>query len=403
MLSSWLARAFASLRHRNYRIYFAGQLVSLTGMWMQSAAQSWLVYELTRSKVMLGIVGAAGALPVLFFSTYGGLLADRVPRRRILVVTQVASSALALTLGTLAVTGLLEVWHIVTLAVLLGAVNGFDMPARNTFVVDLVDRRDLMNAIALNSSAFHGTRIIGPAVAGLVMAAVGPGPCFIANGLSYTAALLALAALRLDARAAPRSRRGGAAEGFRVVAQAPGLPVLFALTLVVGVFGWSYVVLLPAFATDVLRVGERGYGVLMAASGVGSVIGSLVVASVRDARHGRMVLSLAVGVFSPAVFAFASSTDFTVSLVLLGATGMGMTAFFSTANTLIQTAVKDDVRGRVMGIYALTFGLMMPLGALEAGGIAHAIGAPATVRIGAAVCAAAGVFTYHHLRKLAAP
>jgi MFS family permease len=400
MLFAWILRTFSSLRHRNYRIYFAGQLVSLTGMWMQSAAQSWLVYGLTHSKAMLGVVGAAGSLPILFFSTYGGVLADRVPRRRILVATQLASCALALTLGTLALTGLLEVWHIVTLAVLLGVVNGFDMPARNTFVIDLVERPDLMNAIALNSSVFHGTRIVGPAVAGLVMAAVGPGPCFLANGLSYTAALLALAALRLDAPPAPPARRDGAGLGFRVVAATHGLPALFALTLVVGIFGWSYVVLLPAFAADVLRVGERGYGFLMAASGVGSVIGSLAVASVRDARYGRMVISLAIGLFCPAVFAFASSTDFTLSLVLLGAAGMGMTSFFSTANTLIQTSVSDDVRGRVMGIYALTFGLLMPLGALEAGGIAHAIGAPAAVRIGAVVCAVAGALSYHHLRRL---
>jgi MFS family permease len=403
---AWGARTFASLRHRGYRLYFTGQVVSLVGMWMQSAAQSWLVYDMTGSKAMLGVVGMVGTVPIVAFSTWGGILADRLSRRRILVATQFAASALALVLGLLATADAagildLEVWHILVLAGLLGVVNGFEMPARQAFVVEMVGRADMTNAIALNSAAFHGARIVGPAVAGLVVGAVGPGPCFLLNAASFWATVAALVAIRLDV-IEPRNgpSRARATEGFRVAARNTEVAILLAQTFMIGMFGWSYVVLLPAFARDVHGADATGYGVMMSASGVGSMIGSLFVAWGRDARRGRQVLNASIALFAPAVFGFATTGSYALSLVLIGLTGMGLSAFFASANTLIQGAVPDEVRGRVMGVYTLVFGAMMPLGAVVAGGLAEAIGAPATVRIGAAVCAATGIAGWLLRRRL---
>jgi MFS family permease len=395
---SWPGRTFASLRHRNYRLYFTGQFVSLVGMWMQSAAQSWLVYDLTGSKAMLGAVGLAGSLPILLVSIYGGLLADRFPRKGIIIVTQVIAAMLALILATLVLTGSVHVWHIVVLAALLGTVAGLEMPARQAFVIEMVGRPDLMNAIALNSTVFHAARILGPAVAGLIIAAYGTGPCFLVNGLSYTAVLAALLAMRLDARTQlpPQgSLWAQSTEGFRVVARNRGVLGLLILTLTVGVFGWSYVVLLPAVARDTLEAGPGGYGLLMSSTGVGSVIGALLIASFREVRDGRVLVTASILVYSAAVSVFAATTRFDIAILALAPAGMGLTAFFSLTNTLIQASVDDNVRGRVMGVYTLVFGAMLPLGALQAGALAEAIGTAATIHIGAllvAVSAVAGLF-----------
>jgi MFS family permease len=391
--SGWAGRTFASLRHHNFRVYFLGQLVSLIGSWMQSAAQSWLVYDLTGSKAMLGLVGVAGTAPMLLSSMWGGALADRLPRRRILVWTQVGLALPSLALALLVLTGWLQVWHIVAIALASGAVIGFDMPARQAFVVDLAGRADLMNAIALNSSAFNGARIVGPAVAGVLIGWVGPGWCFLGNGLSFVAPLAALLSLRLLPRPDEdrRQARRGPLDGFRIVAATPGVVWLMGILLVMGVFGWSYVVLMPAFARDVLGVGPEHYGALMSAHGAGSVVGALGVASARRRRTARRIVPLSVLIFAVFTYAFSFARDFHVALALLALSGFGMTAFFSAVNTLVQLSVADHQRGRVMGVYSFVFGLMMPMGAAEAGGLAQSWGAPATVRLGAAACALAAL------------
>lgn len=394
-----LPATFASLRHPAYRLYFVGQVVSLVGMWMQNAAQQWVVYDLTGSEAWLGIVGAAGTLPVLLLSMVGGVLADRFSRRRILMATQVASAVPALALGLLIATGRVEVWHIVALAVASGVVSGFDMPARHSFVFEMVGRADLMNAIALNSAVFHGARVIGPVVAGLLIGTVGSGPCFFVNSATYFVLLGALAIMRPGFSLASGRADGHGHDpfaGFRLLRQIQGLAGILFVMLLVGVFGWSYVVLLPAFAREVLAVEADGFGVLLAAIGTGAVAGSLTMATVRSVRDGRAWMSGAILLFALALVGFSWAPGFASSLVFLSVTGFGLTAFFSLANTLFQSAVDDAVRGRAMGLYSLVFGLMMPVGALQAGMVAEALGSAWAVRIGAFVClaVAAGGFAW---------
>jgi MFS family permease len=396
------ASPFRSLRHRDYRVYFWGSLVSLVGGWMQNAAQAWLVYDLTGSKVWLGVVSMLSTLPILLVSLWGGALADRVPRRRILLATQSASAVLALALAVIVGAGVVQVAHILALAFALGVVLGYDMPARQAFVVDLVGREDLSNAIALNAAVFHGARVVGPAVAGVLIAWIGPTPCFAINGLSFGAVIVALLALRLEGiskQSRPARDGEGILSGFGLVRRTPGLTALMGLALVMGIFGWSYTVLMPAFARDVLGVGPAGYGWLMAVNGLGSVLGSLLVAWIPQGRAMRWLNVWSIALFSAATFGFASVTSFPVALAFLGVSGVGLSAFFSSNNTLIQISVEDAVRGRVMGVYTAVFGAMLPLGALEAGAMAEWIGPQDTVRLGVAVCLAAVVFGARALRE----
>lgn len=397
-----IPRTFISLRHGNYRLYFLGQLVSLVGFWMQHAAQSWLIYELTGSKAMLGVAGLVANAPIPLLSIVGGILADRYPKRRILVFTHVAAALPALALALLVFTGQVQVWHILVLAASLGLIAGIDMPVRQAFVVDLVGRDDLMNAIALNSALFHGARIVGPALAGLAIAAWGPGPCFLYNGLSYGAIVAALVAMRFEVRAnaASEGGKGNALEGFHVVARVRLLRILLLLTLTMGVFGSSLTTLLPAFAKDILDVGAGGYGALLSALGAGALCGSLLVATAQDSRHSRILMGVAMAVFSVSAFGFALSDTFWVSALFLVLAGTGVSSFFSSSNTLIQTSVDDDVRGRVMGVYTLVFGTMLPLGAVTAGFLGEVLGPGRAVMVGAAACALTAIAAYFLLVRV---
>jgi MFS family permease len=392
--SAGLRRTFRSLRHRPYRIYFAGQFLSLVGTWMQSAALAWLVYDLTGSKAMLGFVSLAGSIPTVLLSTWGGVLADRYPRRRILVACQLGLAIQAVALSALVLTEGVHVAHLMALAAALGLVSGIEMPTRQAFVVEMVGREDLMNAIALNSAVFHAARILGPALAGVLIGAVGPGWCFLANGLSYGAIVAALLAMRLTG-ASPRRAEGSAwslaAEGFRVVLRSPAIVTMLALLLVVGVFGWSYVVLMPAIARDDLGAGPEGYGALMSAVAVGSVVGALAVASLREVRDGRLLIAGSALLFAAAAALLSGTRRYAVAVAVLPFAGFALTAFFSATNTLVQSAAPDALRGRVMGVYTFVFSAMMPLGALIAGSLAEAVGSTITIRIGAAVCAAAAL------------
>jgi MFS family permease len=391
---SRLRLAFRALGHRNFRLFIAGQLVSLVGTWMQTVAQSWLVYRLTGSAALLGLVGFASQIPVFLLASLGGTLADRAGRREILIATQTASMLLAFALAGLTLTGAVHVWHVFALAALLGVVNAADIPARQAFVVEMVGRDDMMNAIALNSSIFNGARVVGPAVAGLLVASIGEGWCFFANGVSYLAVIAGLFAIHVPRAAAAQSASSTlehVAEGFRFVARARPVRALLLLLGVISLVGMPYAVLMPIFADRILHAGASGLGILMGASGVGALVGSLALAARRGILGlGRWVVSSAAGL-GVALALFAVSRVFWLSAVLLVPVGFSMMLEMAASNTLIQAMVPDALRGRVMAVYSMMFMGMAPLGSLGAGWLAERIGTPEAVALGGALSVVAAV------------
>lgn len=383
------AATFRALKHRNYRLFFGGQLISLTGTWMQSVAQSWLVYRLTGSTVLLGFVGFSGQIPVFLLAPFGGTVADRHDRHRILVLTQTAAMVLASTLAALTLTNNVQVWHVFALAASLGVVNAFDIPARQAFVVDMVGREDLVNAIALNSSMFNGARVVGPAVAGLLVAAIGEGWCFFANAVSYVAVIAGLLLMRVAARRKEPhklSALASIAEGFRFVGRTAPVRALLLLLGLVSLMGMPYAVLMPVFADQILHGGASGLGLLMGASGLGALAGALSLAARRGIRGlGRWVALSSAG-FGVSIILFSQSRSFWLSAALLVPAGFSMMVQMASSNTLVQSMVPDSLRGRVMAVYSMMFMGMAPFGALLAGALAQSIGAPATVALGGAVC-----------------
>lgn len=398
---TWRA-TFAALRHRNFRLFFIGQLISLTGSWIQTTAQGWLVYQLTGSKVLLGTVAAVGSLPMLLFSLWGGSVADRHPKRTVIFFTQAAMMGLAFVFAALVATARIQPWHILALAALGGVAMAFDMPARQAFMVEMTSREDLMNAVSLNSSIVNGARVIGPAVAGLLMAHMGLTWCFLLNGLSFVAVMVGLRMMRLPRfvpPAKPASTGRHMLEGFAYVVGHRRVLILLLLFAVVGVFGWSYSVLLPAYATDVLHVGEGGYGALLSANGFGALVGALTVATFGSRIRPRVLVLGGLWLFSATLLLLAVLRSYPLVLVCMAVNGWGMLLYFSTTNTLMQTSVSDAMRGRVMGIWALVFGGMMPIGGLESGLLSQAVGVPWTIAVGALVCAAAGLVTWWWVRR----
>ena len=392
---------FAALKHRNFRLFFAGQLVSLTGTWMQTTAQGWLVYQLTGSKVLLGTVAAVGSLPMVL-SVWGGSVADRHSKRAVVCFTQSGMMALAFVFAALVWSGHIRPWHILVLAALSGVAMAFDMPARQSFMVEMTSREDLMNAVSLNSSIFNAARVVGPAVAGLVMARVGMAMCFLLNGLSFLAVIAGLLMMRLPRFVPPEqpaSTGRHVLEGFAYVAKQRRVRILLLLFAVVGVFGWSYSVLLPAYASDVLHVGERGYGALLSANGLGALLGALTVATFGTRIRPRVMILGGLWLFSAMLLLLAVVRWYPLVLACLAVGGWGMLLYYSTTNTLVQTSVSDDMRGRVMGIWALVFGGMMPVGGLESGLLSQAVGVPWTIAVGALVCAGAGLVTWLVVRR----
>ena len=388
--------ALRALGHRNYQLFFGGQLISLTGTWMQSVAQSWLVYSLTGSAVLLGLIGFAGQIPVLLFAPIGGIVADRHDRRWTLVATQSAAMVLASALAVLTLSGRVQVWHVVVLSALLGVVNAFDIPVRQAFVVDMVGRGDLVNAIALNSSMFNGARIIGPAVAGVLVATIGEGWCFFCNAVSYVAVIIGLLAMTVNARRpvpVPTSAFRSMMDGFAFVGRSRPIWALMLLLGIVSLTAMPYAVLMPIFADQILHAGASGLGLLMGFSGVGALLGALTLAVRKEVRGlGRWVALSSAG-FGVSLILFAVSRSFWLSAALLVPVGFSMMVEMASSNTLVQTMVPDGLRGRVMAVYSMMFMGMAPFGALLAGGLAHPLGAPATVALGGAVSiAAAGIF-----------
>ena len=377
-----MARA---LRHRNFQLFFSGQLISLIGTWMDNIAEGWLVYRLTHSALLLGVATFAGQIPVFLLAPLGGMIADRWDRRKVVIGTQSASMVIAFTLAGLTLAGKITVWEVIILAACMGSVNAVDIPTRQAFLVQMVGREDLMNAIALNSSMFNAARVVGPSIAGLLVAWKGEGWCFFANAVSYIAVIAGLMAMRVE-RTVRQVHVGSPldhiAEGFRFVRNTAPIRAILLLIALVSLVAAPYAVLMPIFAARVLHGNARTLGVLMGATGVGAVIGALVLAARSGIRGLGRWVAIACGGFGGFLILFSFSHWYALSVVLLVPVGFCVMVQMASSNTLIQSMVPDRLRGRVMSIYSMMFMGMMPLGALLAGWLAGIISAPWTVAIG---------------------
>jgi MFS family permease len=394
-----------ALRHRNYRLFFSGQSVSLIGTWMTRIATSWLVYRLTRSPLLLGLVGFAGQIPSFVLAPLAGVLVDRWNRHRVLIVTQVLAMLQSAALAGLTLAGVINIWHVLLLSLFQGLINAFDMPARQAFVVEMVDKReDLANAIALNSSMVNAARLLGPSIGGVVIAAVGEGWCFFLDAVSYLAVLASLFLMRVVPR--PRSAAAGARvlpefrEGWAYVAGSAPIRSILLLHALVSLVGMPYTVLMPIFASSVLHGGPHTLGFLMAASGVGALLGAVFLANRRSVLGLGKVIPLMAGLFGAGLVGFSLSRSLWLSLVLLLVTGLGFMVQMAASNTLLQTLVEDDKRGRVMSFYTMAFMGTAPFGSLLAGGLAHRIGAPRTLLLGGLGCIAAALWFASLLPRL---
>jgi MFS family permease len=393
-----------ALRHRNYRLFFGGQSVSLVGTWMTRVATAWLVYRLTDSAWMLGVVSFAGQIPTFLLAPFAGVPVDRWDRHRVLVLTQVLALIQSALLAAFTLTGTITVAHIVVLAIFQGLVNAVDMPARQSFLVEMIEaREDLANAIALNSSMVNAARLVGPSLAGLVIAAVGEGWCFLIDAVSYLPVLASLLAMRLRARAArpaPGRVWSELREGLRYAAGFAPIRALLMLLALASLMGMPYMVLMPVIASEVLHGGPNTLGVLMASSGLGALGGALYLASRRSVLGLGRVTAGASFAFGVGLVAFSRSHWLALSLPLLVLTGAAMMMQMAATNTLLQTLVDEDKRGRVMSFYAMAFFGTIPLGSLVAGGLAHRIGTPDTLLAGGIACALGALFFLRRLPEL---
>jgi len=374
-----------ALRHRNFQLFFSGQLISLIGTWMDNIAEGWLVYRLTHSAFLLGVATFAGQIPVFLLAPLGGMIADRWDRRKVVIGTQTASMIIAFTLAGLTLTGRIKVWEVIVLAACMGSVNSVDIPTRQAFLVQMVGREDLMNAIALNSSMFNAARVVGPSIAGLLVAWKGEGWCFFANAVSYIAVIAGLIAMRIEPKV--REVHVGSpldhiAEGFRFARNTAPIRAILLLIALVSLVAAPYTVLMPIFAARVLHGNARTLGVLMGATGVGAVIGALVLAARSGIRGLGRWVAMACGGFGASLILFSFSRSYILSVILLVPVGFCVMVQMASSNTLIQSMVPDRLRGRIMSIYSMMFMGMMPLGALLAGAAAGRITAPWTVAIG---------------------
>jgi MFS family permease len=386
-----LKLAFRALSHRNYRLFFGGQGISLIGTWMQQIAMNWLVYRLTHSALLLGLVGFSSRIPTFVFASFAGVMADRWNRHRALVVTQTLSTVQALILAALVLTGTISIWHVILLSFSLGFINAFDIPIRQSFVVDMVERReDLGNAIALNSSLVNGARLVGPSIAGMLMATLGEGICFLLNGISFLAVIVALLAMRIkqpdrSEKQNPNVLRG-LQEGFSYAFGFAPIRSILLLLALVSLMGMPYMVLMPIFAGKILHGGPQAFGFLLGASGSGALIGALYLASRRSVLGLGRIIVIASGLFGIGLIVFSLSRVFWLSLLSMLLTGFGMMVQMASSNTVLQTIVEEDKRGRVMSFYTMAFMGMVPFGSLLAGSLANMIGAPNTVMVGGIAC-----------------
>jgi MFS family permease len=396
-MRSGTADTFAAMRHPNYRIWSAGQFISAMGGWMQNTAQGYLIYDLTQSTTYLGLVSFAWGVPIWLFTLYGGVVADRVARRTLLLVTNSVMLSLSLCVSILIFAGVIQPWHILVMAFCSGVTNAFDGPSRNGFVMDLVGREDLTNAIALNATIFHLATILGPAMGGLAYAALGPGWCFATNATAFAAMLFALWRLRIPPHV-PRVRTASAfaelSEGIRYSMQNLTIRTLLINLALFAMFGFSLMTLLPAWAVDVLGGDVRTNGLLLSARGVGSLIAALMVASLgRRGVRGRL-LTMGTFILPLATLVFAQLRWVPASLALLAFMGWGMLVWGNVSNALLQTEAPDELRGRIMGLFVLILFGFQPLGALLVGSLAAQIGAPASATIFGAIVLLTALVTW---------
>jgi len=402
-------RGGRAFKHRNYRLFFGGQAVSLIGTWMQQVAQGWLVLQLTGDPWMLGVIAVAQFGPIVVFGLFGGVLADQLPKRQTLIWTQGAAMVLAFAMFGLTASGVVEVWHIVVLAVLLGFVNAIDMPTRQAFAVEMVGRDDMTNAVGLNSALFNGSRIVGPAIAGLLIGWFDISVAFLINGISFIAVIAAYQLMRdEDLRPAPKVERPTSwagvmenlAEGVSYVRRTPLVLLAVSVVGLGATFGMNFSVLAPPLADHILDVGATGFGFLMAATGIGSTAAALGVAFARRPRPRQMVLgTIALGLGS---LVLAWSTSFPISLLAMTVVGAGAMAMAVTANATIQLAVPDQLRGRVMSVYTTVFSASVPAGGLVMGAIASRFNVPLAFAVGGWLTLAVGIGAWYWLRRLEA-
>ena len=405
-----LANGWRAFAHRNYRLFFFGQLTSLVGTWMQQVAQAWLVLQLTGDPFLLGVVAAMQFLPVMILGLFGGLIADALPKRPTLIATQVVQMVLAFVLFGLTVTGAVEVWHIIVLASLLGVTNAVDMPTRQSFVVEMVGRGDVANAVALNSAVFNGARIVGPAIAGLTIGAFDISVAFLVNGFSFLAVIVAYALMRENELASPpefnrphtvREVGRTLAEGLRYVRRTDLVLLATVVVGLVSLFGMNFSVIIPALARDVLHTDATGYGFLMAASGIGSLLAALSIAF--SGRPTPAMIARGALLLGLAEIAAAAVHVFPLALLAMGFVGFGAIAMAATANTMIQLAVPDELRGRVMSVYTTVFVGSTPFGGLLMGWIASRFGVDVSLAFAGTACAMLGLLAFWWLRRIPAP
>lgn len=403
---SW-KQTFASMQYRNYRLWFWGQLISLFGSWMQMTAQGFLIYELTHSPAYLGYVGFASGIPTWLFMVYGGVLADRMPRRNILIFTQATMMVLAFILAFLTFTGVVQAWHIILLAFFLGIANAFDAPSRQAFVLELVKREDLSNAISLNSTIFNSAAAVGPAAAGITYAVFGPAWCFIINGISFLGVIAALFRMKLEVQ--PIIRKNGKStfeelkEGLRYTLRHKQIRTLIMLVAVISIFGISYATLIPAWAVNILNGDAATNGYLQSARGIGSLISALFIASLGRFQFKGKLLTFGSFMFPSLLIVFSLMRWLPLSLLVLMGVGYSLILIFNLANVLVQTLVSDELRGRVMGVYTATFFGLMPVGALFMGILAENSGPVAAIITGSAATIFIALLIYlfvPSLRKL---
>jgi MFS family permease len=394
------------LRRRNYRLFFSGQSVSLVGTWMTRVATSWLVYRLTKSALLLGLVGFSGQIPILILGPIAGVWVDRWNRHRVLVVTQALSMLQSFALAVLALSGRITFWEIFGLSLFQGAVNAFDMPGRQAFVIEMVEaREDLANAIALNSSMVNASRLVGPSLAGIIIAAAGEGYCFLIDGVSYIAVIVSLLLMRLTpapSKAKAESVLTELRQGWEYVTGFIPIRAILLLLALVSLVGMPYTVLMPIFAGKVLHGGPHTLGFLMSAAGMGALAGAVVLARRESVVGLGRIIPLTAGLFGLALACFSLSRWLWLSLLLMILTGYGFMQQMASSNTILQTIVEEDKRGRVMSFYSMAFQGAAPFGSLMAGAVASRIGAPRTLAIGGCLCVLGAVWFSRQLPRLRA-
>ena len=384
------SQAFSALRHRNFKLFWSGQIISLSGTWMHHAAQNWLVYELTDSPFFLGLSGMTATLPILLFTLAGGVFADRHNKRNIILTTQVTLLFLALALAVLVATGNVNVWIILFIAFCIGTANAFEIPARQSFIFEMVGKKDLLNAIALNSSAFHAARMTGPAIAGIIIEYLGMAACFFINAFSFLAAIVALIKMRFKPREIKTAPKQGVIkelkEGIKYIFDNPKVYTLILTSGIISFFGFPYITFLPVYAKDILKTGASGLGILMGCAGAGAFTGAVILTFRGYSSKKGITMALAGTTFSIALFIFSISVNVWLSYVMLFLLGLGAINQIVTANSLLQLTVPDELRGRVMGSFTTMFLGMAPLGNLTLGTLAHYTGTQTALAASATFC-----------------